>query len=99
MAEPSIGQYELRGGEITIGRLGFQRGEYSFLVEQVHGCQGPSTCGTYVWVETEDWPKMERKFVCGPYVHHVGCVHGAYADVIEAALKYLGSGEIRRDPV
>jgi hypothetical protein len=41
-------------------------------------------------VETKDWPKWERKFVTGPYIHHVTGMHGKYRAVLHEALKYLG---------
>jgi len=57
------------------------------------GTDGPSTQGNYLWIETPDWPKWERKLVCGPYVHHVACVHGKYLPILDEACKYIGNIE------
>lgn len=88
------GQYEIRGGDLTIIRLGALGGKYTLLVEEVKGCDGPITNGNYVWVETKDWPALERKFVCGPYIHHVAGIHGKYFEVFREAEKYLKGIEI-----
>lgn len=61
--------------------------------------RGPAPAAPMCGWKPRTGPKWSGSLSAAPYVHHVGCVHGAYADVIEAALKYLGSGEIRRDPV
>jgi L-fucose isomerase-like protein len=84
------GQFEIKGGEITLGRIGFSRKEYLFFADKVKGVPGPKTNGTYVWVETSDWPRWERKFIYGPYIHHVVGVHGSYKEIIREAVRYLG---------
>ena len=30
---------------------------------------GPYTKGTYLWVEVENWKRLEAKLVEGPYIH------------------------------
>jgi L-fucose isomerase-like protein len=84
------GQFEIKGGEITLGRIGFSRGNYLFFADMVKGVPGPKTNGTYIWVETGDWPRWERKFIYGPYIHHVVGVHGAYKEIIRETVRYLG---------
>ena len=92
--KPSVcggkGQFEIKGGEITLGRIGFSRGEYLFFADKVKGVPGPKTNGTYVWVETSDWPRWERKFIYGPYIHHVVGVHGSYKEILRETVRYLG---------
>ena len=84
------GQFEIEGGDITLLRMGSLKGKYTMFADEVRGVDGPKTNGTYVWIETDDWPKWERKFVTGPYIHHVTGVHGKYREIIHEALKYVG---------
>ena len=57
---------------------------------EVTGTDGPKTNGTYIWIKTGDWPSWEKKFVTGPYIHHVSGAHGKYRDIVFEALKYVG---------
>jgi L-fucose isomerase-like protein len=84
------GQFEIEGGDITLVRMGSLKGKYTMFADEVRGVDGPKTNGTYVWIETDDWPKWERKFVTGPYIHHVTGAHGKYREIIHEALKYVG---------
>ncbi|MDR1021175.1 MAG: hypothetical protein LBL73_10490 [Synergistaceae bacterium] len=84
------GQFEIEGGDITLIRMGSLKGKYTMFADEVRGVDGPKTNGTYVWIETDDWPKWERKFVTGPYIHHVTGAHGKYREIIHEALKYVG---------
>ncbi len=94
LVDEGYGQFEIKGGDITIGRLAYNTGDYVFLVEEVTGCEGPETCGTYVYIEAKDWPKLERKLVKGPYIHHVSGVHGNYEAVIREAMRYINGIEV-----
>jgi L-fucose isomerase-like protein len=89
------GQYELKGGDVTIARFDAIGGKYSLFAGEAVGTDGPSTQGNYLWIQTPDWPKWERKLVCGPYVHHVACVHGKFLPILDEACKYIGN--IERD--
>ena len=89
------GQWELKGGDITVARFDAIGGKYSLFAGQAVGTDGPSTQGNYIWIETDDWPKWERKLVCGPYVHHVAAIHGKFIPVLDEACKYIGN--IERD--
>jgi len=84
------GQWEIKGGDITVVRMGSLHGKYTLFADEARGTDGPKTNGTYVWIETDNWPKWERKFVTGPYIHHVTGIHGKYKSVIHEALKYVG---------
>lgn len=84
------GQWEIEGGDVTLLRIGAQNGKYTLFADQAAGTQGPKTNGTYLWIETNDWPKWERKFVKGPYIHHVTGAHGRYQAVLHEALQYIG---------
>ena len=83
------GQYEIKGGDITIARFASINGRYVLFADQAAGIDGPSTKGNYVWVEVNDWPAWERKFIHGPYIHHVGGIHGKYANALREACRYI----------
>ena len=51
--------------------------------------EGPSTNGTYVWVEFRDWPELEHRFIYGPYIHHCVGVHADVAAALYEAAKFL----------
>ena len=85
------GYYEIRGGAITLARMDQAGGNYLLFADEVKGIDGPVTNGNYVWVETSDWPEWERKFMYGPYIHHICGIHGQYADVLKEACRYIGN--------
>ena len=93
-ADPAIdgggrGQWELKSGDLTIGRFDSLNGEYSMFLGEGKTCTGPKTEGTYVWMEVEDWIKWEKKIIEGPYIHHVTGIYGKYADILNEACKYI----------
>jgi len=84
------GQWEIKGGNITLLRMGCINGRYTVFADECKSIDGPKTNGNYLWVEVGDWPKWERKFVKGPYIHHITGAHGKYRRVIHEALQYIG---------
>lgn len=84
-----VGRWEIRGGDITILRFDGCRGSYSLFTGLARGIEGPATNGNYLWIETDDWVKWEKKFIYGPYIHHVAAIHGNYTDIIGEACKYM----------
>lgn len=90
---PSIvdcqGRYELKGGKLTVTRFDEEGGQYRLFIDQAKGIEGPPTGGNYLWIETSDWPKWERKLVCGPYIHHIAAIHGDYSPILKEACRYL----------
>ena len=42
----------------------------------------------------DDWVKWEKKFIYGPYIHHVACIHGNYIPIMEEACRYIEDVEI-----
>jgi L-fucose isomerase-like protein len=86
---PGPGNWEIRGGDITLARFDGDHGQYSLLMGHARGTTGPYTRGTYLWVEVDNWPAWEEKFIYGPYIHHCTGVHGQFAPVLYEACKYI----------
>jgi len=84
------GFWELKKGDITVVRFDADRGEYKLFADEGHAVDGPGTDGNYVWLETSDWPAWERKFIYGPYIHHVIGAYGKYKDILHEACRYIG---------
>jgi len=85
-----LGWWEIKGGDITVARFDAKKSDYFLLADEGRGIGGPVTDGNYVWFETDDWVKWEKKLVYGPYIHHVTGVHGKYKEILHEACKYLG---------
>lgn len=86
---PGAARWEIKGGEMTIVRFDGLTGQYSLLVTRGKGVDGPETNGTYVWVEFKDWPKLERRFIYGPYIHHCIGVHEDITAALYEAARYI----------
>jgi L-fucose isomerase-like protein len=80
---------EIKGGEISLLRFDGDNGNYSILLGKAKGIEGPETIGTYLWIEVENWTKLEDKLVTGPYVHHCVGIHSDVLPVIYEACKYI----------
>jgi L-fucose isomerase-like protein len=94
---PAVAEWEIKGGDITVARFDGAGGEYSLLMGHGKGVQGPATIGTYLWVEFNDWPQWEHKFIYGPYIHHCVGVHGKVAPALYEACRYIPG--LKADPV
>jgi L-fucose isomerase-like protein len=81
---------EAKHGELTLARFDGDNGEYSLLLGNAKGIDGPYTKGTYLWIEVKNWKRLEAKIVEGPYIHHCVAVHGDFVPVLYEACKYLG---------
>ena len=77
-------------GLVTLCRFDGDNGEYSMLMGTAKGIDGPYTKGTYLWVEVENWKRLEAKLVEGPYIHHCVGIHKNVVPVLYEACKYLG---------
>lgn len=80
---------EIKGGLITLLRFDGDNGDYSVLLGNAKGIEGPFNHGTYLWVEVENWARLEHKLVTGPYVHHAVGIHGDIVPIIYEACKYI----------
>ncbi len=90
-------EWEIKGGDITITRFDGDGGEYRLLIGEGKGVDGPFTRGTYVWFETGNWPKWEKKIAEGPYIHHIAGIHGKVGEILLEACKYIPG--LEPDPV
>ncbi len=90
------GHWELKHGPITVARFDGICGDYKLFAGEGRGVEGPATNGNYVWLEVDNWVKWEKKFIYGPYIHHVACMHGNWTGVLEEACKYLGGVALDR---
>jgi len=81
---------EAKHGELTLARFDGDNGEYSLLLGNAKGIDGPYTKGTYLWIEVKNWKRLEAKIVEGPYIHHCVAVHGDFVPVLYESCKYLG---------
>ncbi len=86
----AVGEWQLRGGPVTIARFDGDHGHYSLFLGHARGTKGPFTRGTYLWVKVGNWPLWEERLIRGPYVHHVVCVHGQVAPALYEACRFLG---------
>lgn len=87
--------FKLKDGEYTIARFQCERGKYYLLGGKFTTCEGPKTFGTYMWAQFKDLPKLERKIIEGPYIHHMTEIPGDYVDELEEFCKY--NDEIKFD--
>ena len=85
----SKGQWELKGGDVTVLRFDAIKGQYTLFAGEGAGTEGPKTEGNYIWLETSDWSKWEHKLIYGPYIHHVAGVHGKYQSILGEVCKYI----------
>lgn len=81
--------WEIKGGQITIARFDGDHGEYRIFAGSAETMDGPQTGGTYIWAKVNNWINWEKKFMNGPYIHHVSCIHGNYGAIIKEACKYI----------
>jgi L-fucose isomerase-like protein len=81
---------EAKPGELTLARFDGDNGEYSLLLGRAKAIEGPYTLGTYLWVEVENWKRLEAKLVEGPYIHHCTGIYGDVVPVLYEACKYIG---------
>jgi len=86
---PGVGEWEIKGGDISLCRFNGDNGKYTFMITEGKGVDGPRTKGTYLWVELKDWASFEKKIVYSPYIHHVTGIHAKISDILVEALKYI----------
>lgn len=90
---------EAKHGEVTLARFDGDNGEYSLLLGNAKGVDGPTCMGTYLWVEVENIKRLEAKVVEGPYIHHCVGIHKNVVPVLYEACKYIGVKPDLYDPI
>ncbi|MFW6138906.1 MAG: L-fucose/L-arabinose isomerase family protein [Spirochaetota bacterium] len=93
---PGTGNWEIKGGDITLARFDGVSGDYSLFMGHARGTNGPFTLGTYLWVEVPSWPRWEEKLIYGPYIHHIVGVHDLAAYALYEAVRFIPG--LRADP-
>lgn len=87
--EPGSCHWRMKDGELTVCRFDGDRGEYSLIAGEGETCEGPATQNVYCWMKVDDWPRWERRFIEGPYIHHVAACYGHHANVLAEASHYI----------
>jgi L-fucose isomerase-like protein len=87
---PGAVSAEAKHGELTLARFDGDNGTYRLLLGNAKGIDGPYTLGTYLWIEVQNWKRLEAKIVEGPYIHHCVGIHGNYVPALYEACKYIG---------
>lgn len=96
---PGAVEAEAKHGEVTIARFDGDNGEYSLLLGNAKGVEGPYTKGTYLWIEVDNINRLESKIVEGPYIHHCVGIHKDVVPVLYEACKYIGVTPDLYDPI
>lgn len=96
---PGAVEAEAKHGDITIARFDGDNGEYSLLLGNAKGVEGPYTKGTYLWIEVDNINRLESKIVEGPYIHHCVGIHKDVVPVLYEACKYIGVTPDLYDPI
>lgn len=95
--DPGMGNWVLRGGDVTIARLDELGSDYSLMMGHARGIQGPFNLGTHMWIEVNNWPLWEYKLMQGPYIHHVSCIHDKVCFSLYEATRFIPG--LRADPI
>lgn len=90
---------EAKHGEVTLARFDGDNGEYSLLLGNAKGVDGPKGMGTYLWVEVQNIKRLEAKIVEGPYIHHCVGIHENVVPRLYEACKYIGVTPDLYDPI
>lgn len=90
---------EAKHGELSLVRFDGDNGEYSLLLGNARGIDGPKGMGTYLWVEVQNIKRLEAKIVEGPYIHHCVGIHKNVVPVLYEACKYIGVKPDLYDPI
>ena len=90
---------EAKHSDLTLCRFDGDNGEYSLLLGNAKGVDGPTCMGTYLWIEVENIKRLEEKIVCGPYIHHCVGIHKNVVPILYEACKYIGVKPDLYDPI
>lgn len=88
-SQSGMGHWRLKDGPLTIARFDGDGGKYSLVAGEGKTIPGPDTQNSFVWMEVNHWPKWERTFIEGPYIHHVSVAYDQARDILFEACKYI----------
>lgn len=88
--------FQAKDGTYTLARFQGDRGNYTLLGGGFQTTDGPDTFGTYLWAEFPDLPRLERKLIEGPYIHHMSEIYGDYTEALREFCKFIP--ELTFDP-
>jgi len=86
---PGSCHWRMKDGPITVCRFDGDTGDYHLIAGEGETVEGPPTQNVYCWLAVDDWPRWERAFIMGPYIHHVACAYGRHARVLAEAARYV----------
>jgi len=81
--------FELKNSNYTIARLDMMDGKYMLYADKFKSTDGPYTFGNYIWGEFENFDKVEKKIINGPYIHHMAEIEGDYVEALEEFCKFI----------
>ncbi|WP_019554558.1 L-fucose/L-arabinose isomerase family protein [Propionispira raffinosivorans] len=90
---------EAKHGSLTLCRFDGDNGEYSMLLGNAKGVDGPKGMGTYLWIVVDNIKRLEEKIVCGPYIHHCVGIHKNIVPILYEACKYMKIKADLYDPI
>ncbi len=90
---------EAKHGDVTLCRFDGDNGEYSLLLGNAKGIEGPKGMGTYLWIEVQNIKRLEAKLVEGPYIHHCVGIHKNVVPILYEACKYIDVRPDLYDPI
>lgn len=90
---------EAKHGLLTLCRFDGDNGEYSMLLGNAKGVDGPKGMGTYLWIVVDNIKRLEEKIVCGPYIHHCVGIHKNIVPILYEACKYMKIKADLYDPI
>ena len=89
LAPDGRARFPLKKGNITVARMDDLHGKFTMTAVEGKAVDGPPTTGTYVYFETDNWRRVEEKFIFGPYIHHVSGCYGQYSRCLKEAMRFI----------
>jgi L-fucose isomerase-like protein len=88
--------FKLKDGPITLCRFAGDSDGYRLGYGEGRTVDGPYTQEFYAWMEVDNWPRWERQFVEGPYIHHCSCSYGHFADILKESSRFIANLQFER---
>ncbi len=79
----------MKDGDWTIARFQGADGRFRLLGGDFRTCGGPHTFGTHMWADFGNLPRVERKVIEGPYIHHMAEIQGRHAETLRELCKFV----------